>query len=202
MTPRPSVESERRRQILDAAMICFARKGYHLTTMDDIAADLPFSKGLLYYYFKTKRDLFLAIMESWMEASLKAWEAMLSPEDDATKQICTCLRYGVQLLAQSTDLARVEFEFYGELGRDAAISDAFRSLFAEFRAQIKGILEAGIRSGEFRPVDTAALAGILFGAYEGLAVQVMVEPDAFDWPVVSDSLCEMVMYGISQVAKE
>lgn len=202
MTPRPSVEAERRRQILDAAMGCFARKGYHLTTMDDIAAELPFSKGLLYYYFKTKRDLFLTIMESWMEASLKTWEAMLSPEDDATTQICKCLRYGVKLLAQSTDLARVEFEFYGELGRDTAISDAFRSLFATFRAQLKRILEAGIRSGEFGPVDTAALAGILFGTYEGLAVQVMVEPDAFDWPVVSDSLCEMVMHGISQGAKE
>lgn len=202
MTPRPSVEAERRRQILDAAMICFVRTGYHLTTMADIAAELPFSKGLLYYYFKTKRDLFLAIMESWMEASLKAWEAILSPEDDASTQVCKCLRYGVELLAQSTDLARVEFEFYGELGRDPVISDGFKSLFTEFRAQIKGILDTGIRSGEFRPLDTAALAGILFGAYEGLAVQVMVEPDAFDWPVVADSLCEMVMHGISQEAKE
>jgi AcrR family transcriptional regulator len=196
MTPRPSVEAERRQQILEAAMSCFAQKGYHLTTMDDIAVELPFSKGLLYYYFETKRDLFLAILRSWMDASMAAWETVFCPEKDAVTQICTCLNYGVQLLAQNTDLARIELEFYGELGRDRAISDAFKSLFADFRTQIKAILETGISRGEFRPLDADALAAVVLGIYEGLAMQAMVEPDGLDWPVVSENLCEMVMRGI------
>lgn len=202
MTPRPSVEAERRQQILEAAMNCFARKGYHLTTMDDIAAELPFSKGLLYYYFKTKRDLFLDILENWMDSSLKAWEAMSSQDEKAATQICKCLDYGVQLVTGSADLARVEMEFYGELGRDPVISDAFKTLFSEFRAQIKAILEAGISQGEFRALDTGALAAVVVGIYEGLAIQAMVEPDAFDWAVVSENLCEMVMRGIASPEKE
>jgi AcrR family transcriptional regulator len=202
MTPRPSVEAERRQQILEAAMNCFARKGYHLTTMDDIAAELPFSKGLLYYYFKTKRDLFLDILENWMDSSLKAWEAMSSQDEKAATQICKCLDYGVQLVTGSSDLARVEMEFYGELGRDPVISDTFKTLFTEFRAQIKAILEAGISQGEFRALDTGALAAVVVGIYEGLAIQAMVEPDAFDWAVVSENLCQMVMRGIASPEKE
>jgi AcrR family transcriptional regulator len=202
MTPRPSVEAERRQQILEAAMNCFARKGYHLTTMDDIAAELPFSKGLLYYYFKTKRDLFLDILENWMVSSLKAWEAMSSQDEKAATQICKCLDYGVQLVTGSSDLARVEMEFYGELGRDPVISDTFKTLFTEFRAQIKAILEAGISQGEFRALDTGALAAVVVGIYEGLAIQAMVEPDAFDWAVVSENLCQMVMRGIASPEKE
>jgi AcrR family transcriptional regulator len=202
MSPRPTVAAERRQQILEAAMNCFAHKGYHLTTMDDIAAELPFSKGLLYYYFKTKRDLFLAILKNWMDQSTIAWEMMLSPEDDATTQIRQCLKYGVQLLTHSTDLARVEFEFYGELGRDPTISEAFKILFTEFRAQFKTILEAGINRGEFRPLNTDALAAVLFGIYEGLAMQAMVEPNGFDWSVISETVVEMVMRGIHPVRRE
>jgi len=104
MSPRPPVETERRRQILEAAMTCFAQKGYHLTTMDDIAAELPFSKGLLYYYFKTKRELFLAIMENWMDNSMQAWESLFSRNEDTTTLMRAWLNFGVQLLTQSTDL--------------------------------------------------------------------------------------------------
>ena len=202
MSPRPNVETERRQQILGTAMVCFARKGYHLTTMDDIAAELPFSKGLLYYYFKTKRDLFLAILEDWMGKVTMAWEMMPSPDDDATTQLRKCLEYGVQLLTLDTELARVEFEFYSELSHDAAVSEAIQTLFAEFRAQFKAILDEGIASGEFRPLNTEVLAAVLFGAYEGLAMQAIVDPDAFDWSVIAESLFEMVMWGIAPLEKE
>ena len=202
MSPRPNVETERRQQILGTAMVCFARKGYHLTTMDDIAAELPFSKGLLYYYFKTKRDLFLAILEDWVSKVTMAWEMMPSPDDDATTQLRKCLEYGVQLLTLDTELARVEFEFYSELSHDAAVSEAIQTLFAEFRAQFKAILDEGIASGEFRPLNTEVLAAVLFGAYEGLAMQAIVDPDAFDWSVIAESLFEMVMWGIALLEKE
>ena len=91
MCPRPSVEAERRQQILDAALTCFSRSGYHQTSMDDLAAELPFSKGLLYYYFPTKRDLFISLLDNWAERSLQAWEVMLSPTEEIVSQICkTC----------------------------------------------------------------------------------------------------------------
>ena len=201
MCPRPSVETERRQQILDAALTCFSRTGYHQTSMDDLAAELPFSKGLLYYYFPTKRDLFVSLLDNWAKQSLQAWEAMLSPTEDVVTQICKSIQYGVQLVALSSDLARIEFEFYSEVGRDADVSEAFRALFAQFRARIKSILDSGVRSGDLRPLDTEAVAAVLFGAYEGLALQAVVEPDAFDWALVSDSLCQLVLHGLSREDK-
>jgi AcrR family transcriptional regulator len=198
MCPRPSVETERRQQILDAALTCFSRTGYHQTSMDDLAAELPFSKGLLYYYFPTKRDLFVSLLDNWAERSLQAWESMLSPTEEVVAQICKSIQYGVQLVALSSDLARIEFEFYSEVGRDADVSEAFRALFTQFRGRIRSILDSGVRSGSLRPLDTEALSAVLFGAYEGLALQAMVEPDAFDWALVSDSLCQLVLNGLSR----
>jgi AcrR family transcriptional regulator len=197
MTPRPSVESERRQQIMEAALVCFARNGYHLTTMDDIAKQLPFSKGLLYYYFKTKRDLFLAILDDWMARAMAEWGRVLQPDAPAAEQLSACLAYGMQLLTQSAELSRVEFEFYGELGRDPTISAAFQSLFAAFRAEFKTILEAGIAHGELRPVNTDALAAVLLAIYEGLALQAVTEPAGFDWAAVVQEISDMVMHGIA-----
>ncbi|MFQ5421809.1 MAG: TetR/AcrR family transcriptional regulator [Anaerolineae bacterium] len=202
MSNQSTGKSNRRQQILEAAMNCFARKGYHVTTMDDISAELPFSKGLIYYYFDSKRDIFLAILENWKEAYLKGWEMLQSADDDATIQIHKCLEYGMYLVTSSAEIARVEFEFYSELGRDTAVSTAFRDLFTEIRNQIKNILEAGISSGQLRPMDTDALAAVLFAVYEGLAIQASVEPDGFNWPAISKNLVELVMRGISATEKE
>jgi AcrR family transcriptional regulator len=202
MSPRPNVEAERRQQILETAMVCFARKGYYSTTMDELAAELPFSKALLYYYFKTKRDIFLAILDDWLDNSLAAWETIASQDGDATTQLCECLEYGAQLVSLNIDLVRVEFEFYSEMGRDEEVAKAIRALFSRFRTEFKAILDAGIVSGEFRPVNTDALAATLLGAYEGLAMQASVEPDALDWSVVGKSLFEIIMQGISPDTKE
>lgn len=194
---RPNVENERRQQILEAAMNCFSRKGYYPSSMDDIAAELSFSKALIYYYFKTKRDIFLAILENWVQESTNAWEMMFSSEDEITTQLRRGLEYGIQLLIQSKDLSRIEFEFYAETGRDIEVRQAIQSVFAKFRAEFKNLLEAGIANGEFRPVNTEALSAVLFGTYEGLAIQAAVEPDMLDWSAVLESLFDMTMQGIS-----
>src|SRR5262252_1664994 len=55
----------RRDQIVAAALACFARTGYHATTMADVAAQAGVSKGTPYLYFDSKEALFLALHEEW-----------------------------------------------------------------------------------------------------------------------------------------
>ena len=195
--PRPNVETKRRQQILEAAMTCFSRKGYYSSSMDDIAAELSFSKALIYYYFNTKRDIFLAILEDWARESINAWKMMLSSENDVATQLRKGLEYGVQLIVQFQGLSRIEFEFYAETGRDEEVRQAIQSVFAQFRAEFKNLLDTGIANGEFRPLNTEALSAVLFGTYEGLAIQATVAPDMLDWSAVLESLFDMTMQGIS-----
>jgi AcrR family transcriptional regulator len=65
--PRVSEEhlANRRRQILDAAANCFARNGFHRTSMQDIVRESGLSAGLVYRYFAGKDDMIIAIVEDW-----------------------------------------------------------------------------------------------------------------------------------------
>ncbi len=196
MAPRPSVERERRSEILHAALACFASKGYDATTMDDIAAELPFSKGLLYYYFKSKRELFLALLQDWAATSVRTWEALLSSEDDPTTRLRKSAAFITQLLASSTGLARVEMEFWGQLGREQDVAAVFRDVFAQFRHQVTHLIQEGITAGQFRPVEAEALSAALVGMYDGLVLQATVEPDAFDWEQVGETVIDVLLKGL------
>ncbi|MBI3814338.1 MAG: helix-turn-helix transcriptional regulator, partial [Nitrospinae bacterium] len=54
-------EEVRRKQILESAIRCISRQGYHQTTMDDIASEAGLSKGALYWYFKSKDEILTAM---------------------------------------------------------------------------------------------------------------------------------------------
>lgn len=60
-------KGHRREEILDAAQTVFFDKGLHFATMDEIAVQAELSKGTLYLYFKSKEDLYLAVMMRGME---------------------------------------------------------------------------------------------------------------------------------------
>ena len=62
-SPRAEFTTERRDQILQAAMICFAKKGFHQTSMHDISAEAGISVGLIYRYFESKEAVISTLAE-------------------------------------------------------------------------------------------------------------------------------------------
>jgi AcrR family transcriptional regulator len=77
--PRVSEEhrERRRQQILDAAQVCFSRKGFHETSLQDIFAESGLSAGAVYRYFKSKDDLVKAIAERSQPAVAAILEEIL-----------------------------------------------------------------------------------------------------------------------------
>src|SRR5881396_1907161 len=64
--PQPQVDSsspDRRSQILDAALVCFAKRGFHQTSMHDISAEAGISVGLIYRYFANKETVISAMAD-------------------------------------------------------------------------------------------------------------------------------------------
>jgi TetR/AcrR family transcriptional regulator, transcriptional repressor of aconitase len=70
----------RRRQILDAARTCFTRKGFHLTSMQDVFAEAGLSAGAVYRYFKSKNEIIHAIATDKVTGAVQMLEEILNED--------------------------------------------------------------------------------------------------------------------------
>jgi AcrR family transcriptional regulator len=83
--PRQMLEAERRRQLIMAAADLFLHKGYHATTMDDVARCAGMSKKTVYQVFSSKSDLFDALLSDWFTPVTTPIEA----DDRPPRQVLT-----------------------------------------------------------------------------------------------------------------
>ena len=197
MTPRPDVSEERRAQIIQAALACYARQGYVNTTMDDIVAESGLSKGAIYWYFKSKDDLFQAAITSVFEGvAVESMGAMTACETSAER-----LRAGAKsMVALCRDIEGyfaliVEFWAQSE-NRDEAM-EFWAGMLAQYQQVIAAIFEEGVRTGEFGPVDASALSWMIMAAYDGLAAYDMMMPD-LDMDEISEAFVETLLKGLME----
>ena len=151
---RPGNEDDkarRRAQIMTAAKRAFARKGYHATTIADVAKSARMSYGSVYWYFDSKDALFHALMDAEREALR---------EHIATALDAAAGGDGEQLFAAAV---RATFEFFE--GDRAAVRLLFRDAYAlggKFERHLFGIYEQFIDEIE---------ASIIDGQRHGIVVQ-------------------------------
>ena len=74
--PPKDVTTKRKQEIYQAALTCFQQKGYHRATMDDIVVESGLSKGTLYWYFKSKKELFLSLVMELLGEMGQHWQAI------------------------------------------------------------------------------------------------------------------------------
>lgn len=88
MSPRKSVQQELTREmIMDAARALFSEKGYEHVSMRQIAKELGYSHGAIYYHFKNKAELFFALVESHFQMLNNTLEEIMEQELDNKEKL-------------------------------------------------------------------------------------------------------------------
>jgi AcrR family transcriptional regulator len=166
--PLPELTERRRKEIIATATRLFAERGYQATTLDDIARELGYTKGLVYHYFRSKAEIVHhAILES-IEPMLAQQEAVIAsslPPDEKLRRVVydyvhVCLFGYQQYLVILADRAAP--------GRNVE-PEGVLPLLRTFVAQYRAIIEEGIAAGVFRPVDSAVAALTLIQGIIGVA---------------------------------
>lgn len=195
MTPRPDVSEERRAQIIEAALACFTRQGYVNTTMDEIAAESGLSKGTIYWYFDSKDDLFQAAANSVLEQTVEtALTAMMGCET-ATERLRVGAQCMVDLCREVESTFGLIIEFWTQSERREEATAFWTATITQYQQAVEAILEAGVEAGEFKPVDTEALAWMIMAAYDGLTAYHMMMPH-LDMDRISQGFVEALMKGL------
>ncbi len=197
MSSHPPESEDRRRQIIKAALACFTRKGYNKTTMDDIVVESGLSKGTLYWYFKSKEDLFQSAVLSFFEDAFG--DAALAPLTKCTTAT-EKLRFLAQVMAGLGELARGLFtlflEFWASSTRREEAAQLWADLLIQYQGLLADIVQEGIANGEFRPVDAEELTWAMMATYDGLAAYLMLMPD-LNLEQISNAFVETLLNGLS-----
>lgn len=180
---------ERRAQILAAAFECFAAKGYHASTMDDLVRASGLSKGSLYWHFRSKEDVFLAVFDDFAQATLADWEALLAEGCTALEAVDGVMQRSFARLEQMGPHSLAAWaEFFAHPQARSRLAD----LYVALRARLGEALDRDAARGRLRDVPTESAAAALTAAGEGLMLQAMVDAE-FDarahWPAVYVALC-------------
>jgi AcrR family transcriptional regulator len=153
---------DRRARILDAALRVFSRRGYHGTSVDEIADASGTSKGGLYFHFPGKQALFLALLD-WATKELQARvETAMAAQQGPVAKADAALRAVTEAFAARRDLARL---FMVEArGAGPEFHERLLASHREFTEIIRGLLDEAVAGGVIEPVDTGVAARAWFGA--------------------------------------
>jgi AcrR family transcriptional regulator len=186
--PFEPLTPERRRamtrsHLLDAAAQVFARNGFHGSTLDEVAATAGFTKGAVYSNFKSKDDLFLALLDDRIDRQFAVTTEVLETGphdvDDQRPRVRELLRSGAFFWDDSWTALYLEFVLYSRRNPEAAAKlAASEQRTREFVTELVTSEYAAVDSTPRYP--TEHLARISLALFNGLGIARLVDPSAVD----------------------
>ncbi len=168
-------EQHRRDQILAAAMTCFARQGYHSTSMDDVVKESGLSVGAIYSYFSSKEELFLALADARAEQSLAYMNDLFRSPRPMADKCREAVDYFFQHLSEDfTPLARMGVEFLSEAAKSDRLKEHQMRRFESVRQFYCWLLRDLQQHGQIRQdADVEATAELMMALNEGILLMTV-----------------------------
>ena len=165
-----------RRRIVDAAIACFARSGFHGASMQEICAEAGMSPGALYRYFPSKVSIIAAIAEAERVEHAAFFESMAEAEDPVE----ALASIGIDTLESciAGPKAALSAETMAEAIRNPEVRAAFRRNIDEAQGLVIAALQRGQARGTVDPtLDVATACQLIMALGDGLAMHQAMNPD-------------------------
>ncbi|MGE3875118.1 MAG: TetR/AcrR family transcriptional regulator [Parvibaculaceae bacterium] len=171
----PEKYEARKRQILDAAVTCFARSGFHKTTTAEICAEARMSPGNLFHYFENKNAIIEAIVEQDRRET-KALYEKAGEAQDLFEALCKLVERGLAMAAEPTS-RKIGIEILAEATRNPAIGQLVARTDAEATAALIDLLEKAAARGEIdASLDMSRLATWIAVMVDGAFGRAALDP--------------------------
>ena len=184
---------ERRQQILNAAMACFARKGFHQTTMEDIGREAGLSATVAYRYFDSKEDIILATVENSVDRIARLFDAMRDEEDSLAvfEQMIEDFYQRLREPGRET-YYRVRMLFWAETFNNPKVAEKAQIRRQDAQMQLATLIEKGQDQRQIRlDLDALVAAGAYLASFDGFVIHWLADPD-IDIPTYRDAHIAMI----------
>lgn len=164
----------RRSQILDAAITCFARDGFHRATMQDIVEQSQLSPGAIYNYFASKEDIIEAIADE-RHSREQAYIAAAQQQANVVDALTHIRDAFFSRLNDPTERRRrrVSIQLWAEAQRNPRILKLVRRGIDQPRKLLSALIAKGQRRKEIpRALDPDATARLMIAVFHGFVLQL------------------------------
>jgi TetR/AcrR family transcriptional regulator, transcriptional repressor of aconitase len=195
----PAHEQQRRSQILRAAMTCFARQGFHATSMDDVVRESGLSVGAIYSYFPSKEDLFLALSDERANQTLAYLNDLFRQPGPMADKTRAAVDYFFQLLDDELlTLARLNLEFMSVAINSERLRERQQRRCDSVRQFLRWLLTEAQQQGEVRSdVDVDAAAELMMALNEGIFLLSVVGVRGVNLDALKPAYLSLLNTGLS-----
>lgn len=193
----PMTVSKTREMLVDEARRLFARVGVDNTTMNDIAQASSKGRRTLYTYFKSKNEIYLAVVESELESLYNMLLDVASKEMPADEKLLLFIYTRLDTIKELVFRnGTLKATFFRDIWRVEKVRKNFDIKETDI---IEGILNDGIKEGIFEMPDTRLTAVILHHAFKGLEVPYIrgtMGISQSDYAARKDNVMNLIFSGI------
>jgi AcrR family transcriptional regulator len=194
------IQQNKKNAILDAAVKVLTNKGYYSSTMDDIVKESKMSKGAIYHYFSSKKDVYLAVIDMWENQT----QELLAPALDE-KSSAKAIKKLFTLLAKQLKIDGSFFNCLPTLWaiarHDSDFKTAMQKVYNRFQKFIELIISRGIESKEFvnlKPENSKTSALSLILNFEGIFWFNIFSSKYVDAEKYIDEVSSYILYAYTQ----
>ena len=187
--------ADSRAAILDAAKLLFMQEGFRGISMRQIAEAVGVTKAALYYHFKDKEELFVAIVEEYLLAMSTMIDEVTNAGGDTRTQVAELVRRILTQPPEQRSIIRLASQELSNISPENRVR--FLEMYhGRFINRITLLLQAGMARGELRPIDaniaTWTLLGMMYPYFHPTP-----PTQALPFPTVIDQLLAIYFDGLS-----
>lgn len=196
-------KNARPEEIIQAALEVFADRGFAATKLEDVARKAGVTKGTIYLYFANKEALFKALIRETIVPVIAQGEALAQRFTGSARELFEKLVREYWRLVGETSLVNIPKLMMAEAGNFPQLARFYyEEVVTRGHRLMAGVLERGIKAGEFRPVNVMVAAKLamspLMHAVVARKAFSACMPEGFDVAKYLDTHIDLYLHGISK----
>ena len=190
-TRRTASRAKRRQQLIDATMICIARKGMSSTTLGDVAKEAGLSQGIVNLHFESKENLLNETLRYIADDYKTRFNRALdkAPPDAASK-LSALMELDLRPSILDRRKLAVWFAFWGEVRSRPRYREICKKSDEYYDEVLCSLCEEIIADGQYKNVSTPAVATVLTSMTNGLWLSYLISPKRFDRQIATNAVAE------------
>ena len=186
----------RKDQILDAALTVLVQNGYEGSRMDDVVTESQLSKGAIYWYYKSKKAMYLDLINFWVLRYSVKINHLVENNQPASEQLKSLFSYFIDQYESDPDPFIALTEFWSMSQKDADFKRKLQKVYSHFLDVLEEIINKGVKNGEFKNVDIRITAMSIMLNVESINWFTIFEPHGVKARQYIETITEFILAGL------